>query len=208
MALSARALITLDDARAYLTLEDGDIDDDGELAALIEAASAQIMGWTERQFAPTAAAATRVFAYDHSGFLSLANNDLRTVTSITIGIENPVTLTSSEYALRPKPSRDGVYTHLLIYGHRFPGCYGYHQHGHAHARDTEVTITGDWGYATVPKDVELACKMQVAVWQRKDRMAFTRAYNPDSGTVEGGDGLAGSVKALLAGGGYRKTAVG
>lgn len=207
--LSDSALITLDDARRYLSLSDSDVDDDPDLAAMVEAASRQIMLFAGRQFAPAASAEERPFDYDGGSYLSLADNDLRAATLVTLTYAggDPITLDTTRYSLHPRPPRDGVYTYLRL-----------RRHHHRHARlfwphtdddvDAEISITGDWGFETVPTDVQLACKMQVAVWHRGDRTAFTRSYNADAGTVSGGDGLAGSVKALLYGGNYCKPVVG
>jgi len=195
--LPAHTLIDLDDARSYLTLDAGDVEDDGPLGDMIIAASSAIIRWTRRQFAPAVDDSTRAFSYDGRGFLSLARNDLRAATEIAIGTESPIVLTSSDYRLQPLPSQHGVFTYIQFRRSCAPVC---------NELDTEISITGNWGFEIVPDDAKQACRMQVAVWQRGDRMAFTRAYNPTTGTVEGGEGLAGSVKALL--GDYRAAVVG
>jgi len=211
LELSDQALVTLDDARGFLSLADTDTNEDEALVQLIEAASLAIMSWTTRQFAP-ATNETRTFDYDGSGFLNLADNDLREVTSVTIGTTHPHVLEPREYALRPKPAKHGVHT-FIEFRHR-----GHHPHPRPHLYGldfvgdpvddlgTEVTITGSWGFAAVPRDVRMATMMQVAAWQRGGRMAFTRAYNPESGAVEGEVGLSGAVKALL--GTYKRPVVG
>lgn len=198
MALSSSALITLDDVRDYLATLPGDTDEDEQLEALIEAASRAITLYTERDFIAVDGD-TRVFAYDGSGYLSLANNDLRSIDAITIGIDSPTALSTSQYRLMPKPSRHGVYSYIALQGYATYTHYGhgFGHYGHTFGLGTEVAITGDWGFASVPVDVQLACKMQVTYWQRKGRMAFTRSYNSETGTVEGGEGLVGSAMALL-----------
>jgi hypothetical protein len=47
-----------------------------------------------------------------------------------------------------------------------------------------VTITGDWGYPSVPADVEDACIKTVGIWLKRDVSAFSRTYNLDEGRTE------------------------
>lgn len=117
--------------------------------------SRAIIRHCQREFAPATASAARVFEYDeNTHFLSVAPYDLRSVSSVQIDTDedSPVTLTDEEYRLWPRPTKDGTY-HGLRLDPLGPGRgrWPYRQ----------VTITGAWGFASVPTDVEEAATIAV-----------------------------------------------
>ena len=64
-------------------------------------------------------------------------------------------LPAADYRLFPYPAPDGVHTSLRVIP---PSSSG---------RWCElIEITGMWGWATVPVEAEMACKVTVAIWLR------------------------------------------
>lgn len=176
--MAAGDLTTTAAVRSFLQKRNDDTDQDAIIADLITRASTAISRYCTREFAPKVDASTaRTFEYAGSGLLSLAPYDARTVTQVRIDTDeaSPTTLTSSDYRLAPYPARDGVYTHLrlspfvLVSTSRFVSRL--------------VEVTGTWGFASVPVDVEEACIVTAAEWTR--RLVAGRAAFPAD---EGGDG--------------------
>lgn len=139
---------------------------DAVVQSAITAASRAITVHCQREFVPTAAA-TRTFAWA-GGTLDLAPYDLRAVTSITVGTDDPASqqvLAATDYRLRPKPAADGVYQTIDL-GTAYvdwPGrTFG----------DREVQIVGDWGFAAVPADVAHWTILTVATWLRQKFAPF------------------------------------
>jgi len=137
---------------------------DAVVQTAITAASRAITVHCQREFVPTNAQ-TRTFAWA-GGVLDLAPYDLRAVTSLTVGTDDPASqqvLAASDYRLRPKPAADGVYQTVELStpdpsGGTFP--------------DREVTIVGDWGFAAVPADVAHWAIVTVATWLRQKFAPF------------------------------------
>lgn len=176
--MAATDLTTLDSVREFLRLSD-DVQDDmnGLLEAFIAQASRAIHEYTQRELAPASTASqSRIFRYVGGGYLYFHPFDLRAATTVQIDTEtdSPTTLVAgSDYHLG-SPSR-----------YQQHGCYEYMElRGFGPALRSsamdykpwrEVTITGTWGFASVPVDVKLAANMLVA-W-------YYRQYS----TIPGGD---------------------
>ena len=132
---------------------------DTKVDELISQASAQIMQYVNREFAPASSGLTRRFRIGRSYRATLAPYDLRSVTSVTINPDgdSPQELATTDYELRPFVSRYGVYgwLHLSrVYALSAPEIMRF---GHAY-----VDIEGDWGFPYVPDDVRRACVITVA----------------------------------------------
>jgi hypothetical protein len=163
----AQDLCTLADVRASLEIPTADTSRDALIATLITAASEAILNETDREFAPVTASATRRFRVDGRQ-VSLAPFDLRTVSAATMNPEtsSPTTLTvTSDYQLLPIGAPSGTYTSLelsgflaSLYASNTLYAFGY----------ALLDITGAWGFATVPLDVNRACVITVGSWLRKD----------------------------------------
>ena len=181
--MAAGDLCTLGDVKSFMQhLKEDNAQKDALKEMMITRASAVITTFAEREFVPTASAA-RTFTYNGSGVLNLNPYDLRTVTSISLGTqtETPSELGATEYALRPKPSVYGTYKWVEIKSSELE-------------EETEVTINGAWGMATIPVDVVHACVLTVAIWLRQD------VYVAPSEWSTGGVaniGLPPSVKQIL-----------
>jgi hypothetical protein len=193
--MAANDLTTLAATRAYLQKETASTAQDAIISSLITRASTAITRYCNREFIATTAVA-RKFSYDPNpkGFLDLAPYDLRSVTTVKLDTETaaPITLAATDYQLQPKTARDGVYTFLYFLrsssaqafsGLTFP--------------EREVEITGNWGFAAVPGDVEHWCIVQVALWLRRDVAAFESTFSLDEDRLERPQALASAVRAGL-----------
>lgn len=139
------------------------------IQTLITRASVKIMRDAGREFIPggyrseTFTNATRTFEFEKSGdgdedFVDLFPYDLQTGVVPTIILDSdgtsPITLDTTEYRLWPQPPRDGVYMAI-----RIRKCGGF-----THWRNRQLTVTGNWGFPSVPEDVKQACGETVIHW--------------------------------------------
>lgn len=172
--MAAQDLTTLSAVRSFLQKPVADTAQDTIIGSLITRASDAIMRYTQREFAPITASTARTFLSDERGYLSLSPYDLRSVTLVRMDTDtaSPVTLTTDEYRLRPVPSGSGTYTHVLLNP----------TSGHPSTRfaDRTIEITGAWGFAAIPTDVEHACILTVAEWLRAEVSAFSNAFAEES----------------------------
>jgi hypothetical protein len=165
--IAAYALTSLANARAWV-LRDASADSQDDLLTLcINAASQAIINYTDREFSPTDND-TRTINYDGEGVLSLSPWDLRSITEFLLtadGQSVSQTLSNRFYKLEPaQKTPEGTYLNIRVADAgwwpmlaanasywRFPMFGGGYQ----------ATITGDWGCAEVPSDVEMACLVTV-----------------------------------------------
>ena len=179
--MAAEDLTTLANVREALQFVAGETNDDALIGSYITRASHAIMRYTQREFAPATASATRRFeVYGYR--VSLAPYDLRSVTSVTLHPDDssPKTVTSSEYRLEPVTSSDGVYTRVLLSAALDLGGSDSDVFG-----TSVLSIAGAWGFTSVPEDVEHAAISTVASWLRRESEAIDVGF--DGG---GSDGLA------------------
>lgn len=160
-------LTSLASVREFLGIPTAQTDADTLISTLITQASAMIRQYTGREFASSSgtASATRVFQYYGGGLLVLDRSDLQSVSSMQIDTEtsDPTTLTADEdYYLLPTGSRDGVFEAIELRGFDT----GSRSAGDLVKPWREVTITGVWGFSSVPNDVKLAANMTVAFLYR------------------------------------------
>lgn len=156
-------LTTTAKVKTYLQIDSSETGQDAVIADLVTKASRQILQEFQREFAPTSSATTRtfeaeVFAGD-GGFVNLAPYDLRTLTTLKIDTDTatPITLTSAEYRLRPVPNPFGVYDRIELKPlTRIARSIEW--------KRRQITVLGDWGFASVPEDVEHWCNVQVSAW--------------------------------------------
>lgn len=178
--MAAQDLCSLSDVRAALEIPGTDTSRDSLISTLITAASDAIMAETEREFAPATSSATRRFKID-TWAMSLAPYDLRTVSSFVLHPESssPLTLTATtDYQLEPVTTDTGTYTSVQFsaYLAALPSSQTAFAFGYA-----LCDITGAWGCATVPTDVNRACVVTVASWMRRDVSALIAASELDIG---------------------------
>ena len=172
----AGELCALADVRSLMQKKSADTAQDALITALIVPASKAIMKWCEREFAPTSTAVARVFEYPWEGeFLSLAPYDVRTVTSVVVDsdVGAGVTLAADEYRLWPRPARDGTFMAVRLRPLSVAT-------GRVLFRNREVTVTGDWGFPSVPDEAKWATAMTVQHWLTVNVAAYR-------GADDGGD---------------------
>lgn len=182
------ALVSLEEARAFLQKDEGEAEQDSVISWLINAASQQIINHTGREFAPKGTIAEeRTFAYIGSRHLDLWPYDIREATGVILGTDLavPVELAPDAWRLRPLPAKGGVYQKL-----RLPHITNYDG---LPTEEFEVKVKGLWGFSTVPDLVKHWCKVTVAIWLRKDVAAFSRTLALDDDRLEVPDGLPSAV---------------
>lgn len=177
-------LCTLEDIKSFEQhTEETDSASDALTSALITRASTAISNWAEREFVPTASAA-RTFSYNGSGILNLNPYDLRMITTLSYGYEEPETLVEGkDFFVRPKPAPFGTYKWIQ-------GLPAFTEKD-----EQEVTITGAWGMSAIPQDVVQATVLCVAIWKRGHVYAMPTQYNENDGPEM--VGVPGAVKGLV-----------
>lgn len=178
--MAAHDLTSLAECRQFIQKQTGETAQDGVIEDLISAASAEIQRHT-RIFKPehnSGGDAVKRFTWS-MGVLDLSPWFAKTVTALSIG---GTVQAAASWSPRPRNSQDGVYTHLDI-----PGSEVTHPQIHladpvyVDGLEQEVTVTGTWGYATVPDDVAHWCKVTVNHWLKAEVTAFTRGFDADAG---------------------------
>lgn len=194
--MAAGDLTTLASVREFMNLSSGQTATDVSLGSLVTQASAAICRYAGREFAPASSAATaRKFRYEGGGYLFFAPYDLQTTTLVRIDTEGaaPTDLTAADdYVLLPLNAPQGVYTHMEM---RNLGPAS-----QTSARDytpsRQITITGTWGFSTVPDDVKLAANITCA-WLMRNHAAMPGKDLGVDADRFGPAALPSSVKRLL-----------
>lgn len=184
-------LTTLANVRAFLQKNTADTAQDGIIQQLITRASAAIETYAGREFHPTNNA-TRTFNYLGGSFISLSPYELRTITEATIdtGTSDETDLTATDYWFSPATSPGGTYQALSL-----PSDSTIYNNS---SNDRRVlSITGDWGFASVPPDVEHACIVTVAIWLRRDVAAFSTTFSIDEQRLERPESLPSAARAII-----------
>lgn len=177
------ALVSLEQARNFLQGRGTDQEDE-IIEILIRGVTRSFAAVTNREFGPTDAQ-ERVFAHPGGRLFDLAPYDLRAVSKIETGVEgtHPAAVVLPNFALRPKPSPDGVYQWIKFAAN--PG-------------ECEIAVTGDWGFATVPDDITHWALTTIAIWIKREVQVFERTLNLDSTFLERPQALPNAVRAGLA----------
>lgn len=174
-AQTTATLCTVEDVRELLEInQTADRSRDPLIATMIVAASDRILEYVNRQLVPQETAISKTFAAnrDMSGdehLVDLAPYDLRsgpngtTNPTVVLYPDDPsssVTLTAgTDYTMEPLLKPEGVWKKLRITSTRivlsnFQVNFGYSQ----------VQVTGDWGFPSVPPRVKNYCARTVISW--------------------------------------------
>ena len=196
-------LTTRKAVRSFLQKPSGDTAQDAMIDSLISRASIAIMRYADREFVSQTdgASTTRAFELEllRDGWLDLAPYDAvdGSITSVQLDtdISTPRTLTSSEYRTWPIPARDGIVQALRIIP---TSLGGYHRFKHR-----RVSITAQWGWPTVPADVEHAAIVTTALWLRREVASFSTTFVLDEDRTERPESLPSAVRAVL--NGYKRS---
>lgn len=217
--LDTSALVTLNDTLDAMRLTNqlkGVSENDQQLIrSLIVSASQLCEEYTSRRFSQVAATA-RTYTYDGFETLDLGPWDLRSATQVQIDTDvSPLTLDpTSQYRFEPRNAPYGVYTHLLLQPFSVgPSRLNFWEGGGSifgagvATFGRQVTVTGDWGWATVPEPIKQGVKVLVARWfanpvgaqiirQGTTDMQFTRGGAGGGGKGGVGDDLPEEVTSM------------
>jgi hypothetical protein len=168
--LAADDLCTLADVK--LELRKTDSTDDTLLSALITDASTTIQTKYGRFIADTT---TRVFPYRGQNRLDLFPYFLRTPSAVTstVGTASTTLTATTDYSTRPLHST--VYRYLYLPTTSLG------------TSETTISITGTWGFSTIPNDVKRAAVITVADWYRAGG-AYTTVLDTDEAYQGGSHG--------------------
>jgi hypothetical protein len=186
-------LTDIDSVRQFMQKSLSDKLQDEDLEILINQASEAITGYTNREFTPTNGA-TRSFEYtpvDCYDVLDLAPYELRTLTKVQLDpeVESGTELTGTQYRLRPYPPRDGTYFGLRLSG--LPASKATVSTANPVGSPfpfftRRIDITGNWGMAQIPAEVQHYANLTVESWAHLRR---------DGGMVIGAEGEAPVLRA-------------
>lgn len=200
--MAPQDLTTTNAVRAFLQKQSADTAQDSIIASLITRASDAILNYAGREFAPATTAQARTFAYTGSGFLDVAPFDLRAVTAIAYDPDvSSTTLSSENYRLWPYHAPDGVYTAIELNLGGLGATTCENDTGRTAGpnwRDRQVRVTGNWGFAEIPEDVQHWAIVAVSVWLRRDVAAFERTFSLPEDRLERPMLLPSAVMAGLA----------
>ena len=193
-------LTTTSAVRSFLQKPANDTAQDAIIGQLISRASLAIMRYTEREFISSSPGTAqnpvaRTFEVEllRDGFMSLAPYDAQagTITQVQLDadLSTPRTLDSTEWRPWPIPARDGVTSAIRI----IPIALG----GFHRFRHRQIRVTAQWGWPTIPADVEHAAIVTTAIWLRREVAAFSSTFRLDEDRVERPEILPSSVRALL-----------
>lgn len=190
--LTAEALITVAQARLWITRTTTNTAFDDLLPALINGASDAIAGYTQRQFFAEDSPASKAYRYEGDGFLDLAPYEATAITQVVIGTDLPAssqrTLTNhsadteAEWRAEPRQkTRFGTYEWMVLPEFGPFTRYGSTDDlGVRQTRGYEVTVTGSWGMAEVPWTAKLACLITVSHWFRNPESFGSRDFGADT----------------------------
>lgn len=188
-----RDLCVLADVKALMQKTGPSSDNqDPLISSLITRASIKIMRDYGREFVPGGpdsipfTNATRTFEYEPGGsdetYVDLNPYDLALTPVPTVIVDTdgatptPTTLTLDGYRPWPQPPSQGVYMALRI-GRTSPIVDNLRSF-----RSRQFTVTGDWGFPSIPLEVTQACAETVIHWITS-YPAMRAAAQPDSGIV-------------------------
>lgn len=188
MTYGAELYASVDELKAWVTRSDVSIaDDDAQLLIAVTAASRAIDAHCNRTFGLTGSATARVFDFDGlhlEGRCAVKITDLQTTVGLAVtadyaqDYQYSTTLTlNTDFDLWPwNAAADGVpWTHLVLR----PSSAAYLTACVPEAR--LFSISGNWGWTTVPTLVKQACLLQASRWfMRRDAWAGV-AGSPDLG---------------------------
>jgi hypothetical protein len=173
------SLCSLGDVKLVLQKKETDTLQDPLIEKWIPAASESIMRGTGREFAPASPNLTRVFEWPWEGqYVSLAPYDLRNLYEVKVDSDTTVggmVISEQEYRLWPQPPADGTYLSIRLqpFGAVLDRIVW---------RNRQVKIRADWGFATIPRDVNHACALTVAYWLRVNSGVYRTSHedpNPE-----------------------------
>jgi len=182
----AADLIDLTEYKELLGLDPQVDPSDGQVTALLPAASRSIRKFTDRNFEVAGTPAARTFQYEEEGFLDI--DDCTAVTAVTTDLGytgQTYTLDPTEYT--PMPYRespdDDPYYYMIVGSRRLPTSpeMGFERNldriGFLPMLPT-ITVTATWGWHVIPSDVKLAAAITV-----QELLASSKTSSPGGGPL-------------------------
>lgn len=173
--LEAESLITLEELKFAMNIAAGEVDAlrDARLQQAIRDASAAVRRFADRAFGKPVSAETRIYEWDHSGYLDI--DDAMSVTAVVFtfgGFE----FTIEPFYWRPEPQEGPPYTYLTI--PHWAGIYdpqmGFEKNLDVISKDRgwpglipTIKVTASWGWPTIPDDVKRATIWTAAAMSEK-----------------------------------------
>lgn len=164
----AADLITLAEYKSLMGVQGADTRKDPQIEALLPAASRAVRTYTGRSFEVASGPATeREYQYDESGILDI--DDCTAIVSIETdagvpGQTHP--LTADQWSAQPQDDSD-VFYYVIVLGGPYFGLspeMGFERNLDQYPwyiRQPLVKITANWGWASIPSDVQLATALTV-----------------------------------------------
>lgn len=198
--------------KEFLEMDSSDSSRDSIIESMIKAASSMIRREVKRRFTVPRATEGRVFYPDGTGSIYLdemfEESDITGVVDAD-GYE-------VRYEFRPDyygPEAMGGYLLLPEASNQFGG-FGDRpfpaEHSDWFTRNLtgfntgvppyprSVTVTGTWGYATTPEEIEYLARRTVAIWVKGDISHFSETYSVAEDRVARPEKLPSAVRAALA----------
>lgn len=157
--------------RVKVWLGQTDPSNDPQLQQLTTAASAAVMAYCQREFAPISTGVTRTFPLLGDGYIRFGGWDLQTATQVQIDTDTastPTTIPDTQYQLGPVSKPNGVYTMLRFYTFSVGPILR-----QAMGIPRQVAVTGTWGWPSIPADVEQACIIAASKWFKRDQVSYS-----------------------------------
>jgi uncharacterized phiE125 gp8 family phage protein len=182
MALQANALVTLNQAKDYLSITLADTSKDSWVEMLINSASDLIERHCSRKF--KSASYTHYYDGHGNNELVLAQYPVTNISSVKVDTERVFGAETTLGATSFQVMEDGV---LRLHSQRFPEG----------SQVVKVEYTA--GYATVPGDLQIACLFSVE-WMfrtQNDRRLGRTTVNKGNESVENVPGIPKEVEQIL-----------
>ncbi len=194
---SPTALTTLGNVKRWLGIDDEDPTRDAELQFKINAASSLITDYCLREFVSPLGTGPRNFNFGPNvGYLDFGRYNLQSITDIQIDTDtvSPTDIPATQYTLMPTEQFYGTYTGIKFYTYAIGNPI---RRGAGLGR--QITVTGTWGFPTVPSEVEEATIYTVGVWQRRDGEGYNQMVDPElGGALQRSVALPSQAQAMLA----------
>lgn len=170
VTLATYALTTVERVKQQGSgIRDVDPTSDMQLAFLINDASVQMMSFAQREFkSALVGSQPRTFQLDYrntySAYIDFGDYDAATVSAVVAetqptGGNTTLDISTLQYQAQPVEKWNGVYTGIVVFS---PASMW----GAAFAAGIQhtATVTGVWGFPSVPADVESMCVETVKEW--------------------------------------------
>jgi hypothetical protein len=168
MATTQPSLITLAEYKTLQGIPVTNTTDDAQIQPMLNVGTAAVRSYTGRKFELADGTFTaRSYQYDGEEMLDI--DDCLSVTDVTTDVGVPgqsYTLTTDQWEVMPQDDSE-VYYYLLIFGGFNTGS---REMGFRYNLDTIglrprsplISVTANWGWATIPDDVKWATSLTVA----------------------------------------------